>query len=78
MPARLTSPTVGFTVTTPDWVAGDKTGTGENGETNDVAAVWAPDGPPIAVAAYYVRPGRSTEENSAVLAEVGKVVAAMI
>ena len=23
MPARLTSPTVGFTVTTPFWVAGD-------------------------------------------------------
>lgn len=61
-----------------DWVAGDKTGTGENGETNDIAAVWAPDGPPIAVAAYYVRPGRSMEENAAVLAEVGKVVAAMI
>lgn len=61
-----------------DWVAGDKTGSGPNGEVNDIAAVWAPDGPGFAVAAYYVRPGRTTEENAAVLAQVGRVVSAMI
>lgn len=36
----------------PDWVVGDKTGTGVNGAANDVAIVWPPDRPPILIAAY--------------------------
>jgi beta-lactamase class A len=36
----------------PEWVAGDKTGTGANGAANDVAIVWPPDRPPILIAAY--------------------------
>ena len=35
------------------WRIGDKTGSGENGTTNDIAILWPPDSPPILVAAYY-------------------------
>lgn len=36
----------------PDWVVGDKTGTGINGAANDVAIVWPPGRRPILIAAY--------------------------
>lgn len=36
----------------PDWVVGDKTGTGVNGAANDVAIAWPPGRPPILIAAY--------------------------
>jgi beta-lactamase class A len=34
------------------WLAGDKTGTGENGAANDVAIVWPPGREPILIASY--------------------------
>ena len=36
----------------PDWVAGDKTGTGVNGAANDVAIAWPPGRAPILIASY--------------------------
>lgn len=36
----------------PDWVVGDKTGTGFNGAANDVAIAWPPNGRPVLIAAY--------------------------
>ena len=36
-----------------DWRVGDKTGTGPDGATNDVAIAWPPDGAPILVAVYF-------------------------
>jgi beta-lactamase class A len=59
-----------------EWNAGDKTGTGSDGPTNDVAVAWPPGRPPVVVAAYYDRAGRTMDENAAVLAEVGRLVAA--
>ncbi len=35
----------------PDWIAGDKTGTGRNGAANDNAILWPPGRAPIMVAA---------------------------
>lgn len=58
-----------------DWKVGDKTGTGGYGPTNDVAVAWPPDRAPIVLSAYYDRRGRSMEDNAAVLAEVGRLVA---
>lgn len=58
-----------------DWNAGDKTGTGADGPTNDVAVAWPPGRAPVVVTAYYDRTGHTMEENSAVLAEVGRHVA---
>jgi beta-lactamase class A len=61
----------------PDWRIASKTGTGENGATNDIAALFPPGRAPIFVAAYYtgsVRPGSDREK---VLAEVGRIVAGL-
>jgi beta-lactamase class A len=66
-----------------DWRAGDKTGTGiADGmpvKLNDVAIAFPPGRAPIVIAAYYESPVRSTtirDEDQAVLAEVGRIVAA--
>jgi beta-lactamase class A len=67
----------------PDWIAGDKTGTGvANGMSNkhnDVAIAWPQRGGPLVVAAYYEAPAyfeTPRAQDDAVLAEVGRVAAA--
>ncbi len=60
-----------------DWTPGDKTGTGPDGPTNDVAVAWPPGRAPLVVTAYYDRAGRTMAENEAVLAEVGRIVASI-
>jgi beta-lactamase class A len=61
------------------WRVGDKTGTGENAATNDVAVLWPPGGrAPIVVAAYYAEArSASADERNAVLAEVGRLAASV-
>ena len=58
-----------------DWQIGDKTGTGANGATNDIAIMWPPNREPILVAGYYSESTASDDQRSAVLAEVGRNVA---
>jgi beta-lactamase class A len=60
------------------WTIGDKTGTGERGACNDVAIVWPPAGAPWVVAAYMSESSVSTPEQSAALAEMGRIVAARV
>lgn len=58
------------------WRSGNRTGTGDNGSTNDVAILWPPGRSPVLVAGYYTgSPGTRAAAN-AVLAEVGRIVAA--
>ncbi|MCU1258904.1 MAG: beta-lactamase [Bryobacterales bacterium] len=57
------------------WVIGDKTGSGENGTTNDIAVIWPPRRPPILVAAYLTQAPGSAEDRDTVLAIVGRAVA---
>lgn len=59
------------------WRVGDKTGTGGHNATNDIAVLWPPDRAPLIVTAYYVGATGSDAERSAVLAEVGRLAAAM-
>jgi beta-lactamase class A len=59
------------------WSAGDKTGSGPAGESNDVAILFPKDRPPLLVAAYYVAPAASATTRSAVLAEVGRIAASL-
>jgi beta-lactamase class A len=59
----------------PGWRAADKTGTGENGATNDIAVFWPPAGPPIVVACYLTATAAPLAEREAVHAEVGSLVA---
>lgn len=62
----------------PDgWSAGDKTGSGAQGESNDVAILFPPSRPPLLVTAYYVAPAADARLRSAVLAEVGRIAASV-
>lgn len=56
------------------WRAGDKTGTGENGATNDVVIAWPPAGGPLVIAAYSIGSPQSPEQRSETLAEVARIV----
>lgn len=56
-----------------DWILGHKTGTGEDGPTNDIGVAWPPNRGPVIVTVYYDRKGRTMKENATVLAEVGRI-----
>ncbi len=60
-----------------NWLAGDKTGSGSHDETNDVAIFWPPQRPPILVTAYYVGSSADEAGRNAVMAEVGRIAAAI-
>ena len=59
------------------WRVGDRTGSGGNNATNDIGVVWPPGRAPIIVAAYYAEARASDDERNAVLAEVGRLAAAV-
>lgn len=56
------------------WRAGDKTGTGPAGETNDIVFVDVPGRGRHIIAAYYEAPGVPLADREAVLAEVARFV----
>ncbi|ACK49071.1 Beta-lactamase [Methylocella silvestris BL2] len=57
------------------WRVGDKTGSGENNTTNDIAIIWPPQRAPLIVTAYYTEARASAVERDAVLSEVGRLAA---
>jgi beta-lactamase class A len=62
------------------WRVGDKTGTGARGTANDIAAIWpedpAPGRAPLIVTAYLTGATVEAAQQNAVLAGVGRAVAA--
>jgi beta-lactamase class A len=60
-----------------DWCAADKTGSNGEHTTNDIAVLWPAGGrPPVIVAAYITQcPGPEAKRN-AMLAEIGRLIAA--
>ncbi|WP_246197544.1 class A beta-lactamase [Pseudoxanthomonas sacheonensis] len=60
-----------------EWRAGDKTGTSNNGVTNDIAIVWPPGRAPLLVTAYYAEYPQPQEARNAVIAEVGRIAASI-
>lgn len=60
------------------WRVGNKPGTWVPGATNDVAVAWPPDRGPIVVSAYLAGASTPVPEQAAVLAEVGRIVAAWL
>lgn len=58
--------------------AGDKTGTGENGATNDLAVVWPSGSPagngPVLIAAYTMGSSASTEQIGAGLSRAARLI----
>lgn len=60
-----------------DWRVGDKTGTSNNGVTNDIAIAWPPGRAPLLVAGYFAESSIPQEQRNAVLAEVGRIAAGL-
>jgi beta-lactamase class A len=60
------------------WRIGDKTGTGDRGTANDVAIAWRKARAPILIAVYLTGATVNRDQQSAALADVGKVAAAAI
>lgn len=58
------------------WAAGERTGTGPNGTSNDVGLLWPPGGAPLLVAAYLTEGAADMATRDAALADVGAAVAA--
>ena len=61
-----------------DWKAGDKTGTGANGATNDVMTAWPPGRSAVIGTVYLSESTLSTGALEQAHAEIGKVFAAMV
>jgi beta-lactamase class A len=58
------------------WAAGEKTGSGERGSSNDVGLLWPPNGAaPVLVAAYLTGGSADGAVRDAALADVGAAVA---
>jgi beta-lactamase class A len=62
----------------PTWKVGDKTGSGKQGTTNDVAILWPPQKSPILVAAYLTQTTLDDDHRNATLASVAKLVASAL
>ncbi|MCJ8053447.1 BKC/GPC family carbapenem-hydrolyzing class A beta-lactamase [Shinella curvata] len=62
-----------------DWMTGDKTGTNGDkaGNANDVAVAWSPNRGAIVVSAYVEMPGISGDERNVLIAEIGRIAAAV-
>lgn len=60
------------------WGAGDKTGSGGRGTTNDIGILWPPGRPPAIVAAYLTDTAAPSERRDETLAAVGRVIASTL
>ncbi len=61
-----------------DWRVGDKTGTGGNGATNDVAIAWPPGRPPVIIAVYLADTQAPLDVRNAAIADVGRAATALL
>lgn len=61
-----------------NWRAGDKTGTGSRGSTNDIAIAWPPGRAPILIACYQSGGDAEAAVRNAVHEKVARVVAARL
>jgi beta-lactamase class A len=63
---------------TGGWRVGDKTGANGENTTNDIAIIWPPHQAPVLVAAYLTACAGPDAKRDAVLAQVGRLVAASL
>jgi beta-lactamase class A len=59
-----------------DWRVGDKTGSGANGTTNDVAILWPPGRAPLLVAAYLTGSKLDSAGRDAIHASLARALSA--
>ncbi len=58
-----------------DWKVGDKTGTGAYGTTNTLAIIWPPQRAPVLASLYLTQTKAPEAQRSAVLADIGRLIA---
>lgn len=56
------------------WKAGDKTGSGDYGTTNDIAVIWPPGKAPLVLVIFFTQPLQDAQPRKDVLAEATKIV----
>ncbi len=56
------------------WKAGDKTGSGYYGTTNDIAVIWPPEGAPVVLAIYFTQPQKDAPPRKDILAAVTRLL----
>jgi beta-lactamase class A len=56
------------------WRVGDKTGSGGNATTNDIAIIWPPEGGTIIITAYFTESSASDDARNAVFSDLAKAV----
>jgi beta-lactamase class A len=57
------------------WRVGDKTGSGANNASNDVAVLWPGDRGPVLVTAYYSGSKASADQINALMTDIGRLAA---
>ncbi|GLZ48792.1 beta-lactamase [Actinomycetospora sp. NBRC 106375] len=57
----------------PGWRAGDKTGSGAQGESHDVAVAWPPDRAPLVIAVYTTPADPASTNGKATIAEATRI-----
>ena len=55
------------------WMAGDKSGGGDYGTTNDVAVLWPPGQPPIILVVYFTQRAKAAPTRDAVVADTARI-----
>jgi beta-lactamase class A len=60
----------------PDWIVGDKTGSGDYGSTNDIAIIWPPNHAPLILAIYFTQAQQDAQSRRDVLAAAARIVTA--
>ncbi len=60
------------------WRVGDRTGTGDNGATNDVAVAWPPGRGPIIICVYLTETRAALDDRNAAIAAIGWTVASAL
>jgi|SRR5580698_6979826 beta-lactamase class A len=60
------------------WKSGNKTGTGGNGATNDVAIIWRPGRKPLLLSVYFTESKIAFADREQVIAEVAGIVSATL
>jgi beta-lactamase class A len=56
------------------WKSGNKTGTGDNGATNNIAIVWPPRSKPILISVYFTESKIALDAREKVIAEIADIV----
>lgn len=58
----------------PQWIAGDKTGTGSYGTTNDIGMLWLPDGTVIVLSIFFTQKTKGAPAADHIIASATKIL----